>query len=102
MNRKKMMQAINFTSFINLTYTDQSNEKRTIQCVPIDIKAQNGLSPSRTQYEFIAVNDVTSQHITLSDVDINDIQVLEESFDPGNYVKEKKQWLYPRDWGIYS
>lgn len=46
---------------------------------------------------------VEVRFITKSDGQIQEINVLEsESFDPADYIKWEPNWIFKRDWGVYS
>jgi hypothetical protein len=97
-------KAINSKKLINLTFN--SKEKWIIirKCVPFDFwpwRRKIALNPDR--FHFYDLDSPDWKHnLSILPEEVIKIEILNESFNPWDYVKWQPNWFIKRDWGIYS
>jgi len=82
-----------------------SFEKGFIQrkCVPYDFGPSRKFKDGQNRYHFYDLNSPEGSHnLSILPEQLLNIQILDEKFSPGDYVKWKPNWYVPRDWGEYS
>lgn len=47
-------------------------------------------------------SDKMNHTLGLSPDQVRNIEVLDDQFDPGEFVRWSPAWVIPRDWGQYS
>ena len=98
------IQAIHEKKIINLRF--DSYEKGIIErkCIPFDFgPSRRNLTPNPDRFHFYDLNSPDGKHnLSIIPEQIVQLEVLEEGFDPENYIKWTPNWFVKRDWGIYS
>lgn len=88
--------------------TFNSNKKGTLvrTCAPMDYGPSSRFKDGLERYHFwdYFPDDGKAPHpLPLLHKNIQSLEVLEESFDPGEFVKwSPTSWHVPRDWGQHS
>ncbi|WP_121626785.1 hypothetical protein [Poseidonibacter antarcticus] len=102
---EKFLEAINNKKLIEVRFIAKSDGQiRERKCVPFDYGVSSKSKDKSDKYHFFDLNSPNSRHnLPLFPNQIQEINVLEsESFDPADYVKWEPNWIFERDWGVYS
>ncbi|WP_373897812.1 hypothetical protein ACER0A_010775 [Haloimpatiens sp. FM7315] len=101
---QKFIQAINQKKLVLLKF--DSYEKGIISrtCVPFDFGPSRRYRDGQDRYHFYDLDSPSSNHnLSILPSQILDIKILDESFEPKNYVTWSPiRWFLKRDWGAYS
>ena len=104
-NYELFVRAINGTNKVELTFNSREKGIITRKVAPTDY------GPSRRFPNLLEnryhVLDLESSNgiihpIPLIESQIVELKILEETFNPAEYVTWTPQWHLARDWGIYS
>lgn len=100
----EMENAIDNCFLVVLTFDSKNKGKLTRKCVPFDIgPRRNALSVSKIYFHFYDLGSPNKQHnLSVEPVNILELRVTEEKFEPSNYVNWTPAWFYPRNWGNCS
>jgi hypothetical protein len=99
------IRAINDKKIVGIVFNSKEEGQKTRKCVPFDYgPSRRNLTPNPDRYHFYDLNPDEGQPHNLSIVpeQLTSLNVTEESFDPGDYVKWTPNWFIERDWGNYS
>lgn len=88
---------------VQVCFNSIEKGKITRKCIPYDFGPSNRYKDGNDRYHFYDLDSPDGKH-TLSILfeQINEIVILEETFEPGDYVKWTPKWHTKRDWGAYS
>ena len=98
-----MRTAIDNCWLVEVTF--RSKEKGDIKrkCVPFDIGPGKKTHDKSDRYHFFDLDSPEKSHIlSILPSQILELIVLNETFNPGDYVNWLPNWFYKRDWGKYS
>ncbi|WP_353095846.1 hypothetical protein [Tissierella praeacuta] len=90
----------NLKSFYNRTV-----EKREIvrQCIPFDYGTSRKYKYGFDRYHFYTLNSPEGNHnLSVLPDQVLNIELMNKTFDPADYIKWKPNWIIDRDWGDYS
>jgi hypothetical protein len=95
------LEAIHARRKVLLTFYSKQDERYVDRlCAPMDF------GPSRRHkdgLDRLHLWDLESSHtLSLPEEQVEELELLPESFDPGEFVTWKPQWFIERDWGSYS
>ncbi|MFZ1288513.1 MAG: hypothetical protein WAR79_00360 [Melioribacteraceae bacterium] len=82
-----------------------SKEKGIIQriCVPFDFGPGKRYKDGINRFHVLDLDSPDGKHnLGILPTQLIDLEILDESFEPGDYVTWKTNWIVPRDWGEYS
>ena len=98
------IQAIHDKKIVNLRF--DSYEKWIIErkCIPFDFwPSRRNITPNPDRFHFYDLNSPDGKHnLSIVPDQVIQLEILDEDFDPANYVKWTPNWFIERDWGIYS
>ena len=100
---ESLISAINNKKIVKLTFA--SKEKGTIsrKCIPFDYGPSRKFKDGQNRYHFYDLDSPDGSHnLSVIPSQISDIKILDENFDPKEYIKWKPNWFVKRDWSIYS
>ena len=84
----------------------QSKEKGMVQrlCIPFDFgPSHRNLKINPDRYHFYDLNSPDGKHtLSILPEQLIEIELLEENFNPADYITWNTNWFIKRDWGIYS
>jgi len=98
-----LKQAITNCNLVNVTV--KSFEKGTIirVCIPFDIGPSRKYKDGKVRYHFYDLNSPDGIHnLSILPEQLTNIEILQDKFDPLNYVTWIPNWFYKRDWGKCS
>ena len=102
-NHETFLHAITNKTVIELIFNSKEKGVITRKCIPYDFGPSS--KSSKIKYHFHNLNSPKGPHpLPVLPEQIIEIKLLNESFDPANYVtwKPPYNWFIKRDWGIYS
>jgi hypothetical protein len=85
--------------------TADSYEKGIIQriCVPFDYGPSSRARDGQNRYHFWDLNSPEGPHnLSILPSQLQGLEILEERFNPEDYVHWQTNWHIPRNWGRYS
>lgn len=106
MNTQKkdtFINAINNTKIVKVTIN--SYEKWIIErhCIPFDFWPSRKYKDWKNRYHFWDLDSPDKKHnLSIVPEKLISIEIIKDSFNPGNYVSWKPRWFVQRDWGQYS
>lgn len=99
----KFLQAIQDKKYILMTKNTKDKGIIERRCVPYDYAVgKNHKSDNTPRYWTWHLE--TKHPSPTKERDVIEIKILDECFDPGEYVtwSSPYNWSTPRDWGVYS
>lgn len=103
MSHNLFLQAINDKLLLSLCF--DSFEKGTItrKCVAFDFGPSNRYKDGKDRYHLYDLDSPNGKHnLAILPHQIVSIILLDENFDPTDYITWATKWHYKRDWGILS
>jgi len=82
-----------------------SKEKGLIKrvCIPFDFGPSRMHKDGKHRYHFYDLDSPEGPHnLSILPEQLIKMEVLDENFEPKDYVKWKPSWFIHRDWGKYS
>lgn len=82
-----------------------SYEKGYIQrkCVPFDYGPSRRYKDSSDRYHFYDLDSPDGSHnLSILPEQLLFLKILDEQFEPKDYINWVPNWFIPRDWGKYS
>lgn len=101
---KKFIAAIHSKNKIRLTFFSKEDQSILVRtCAPMDFGASRRAADKSNRFHFWDY-DSDKKHHTLSLLpnQVQSIEVLEQTFDPSEFVTWTPNWIVGRDWGHYS
>jgi len=103
--KEKFLEAIDKKLKVRVTFDSIEKGIITRTCIPFDFGPSQKINAidKSDKYHLLDLDSPEKPHPLPLDPDkILNIEVLNESFDPADYVKWTPRWIYARDWGMYS
>ena len=100
---KKFLEALHEKRKVSVKVN--SFEKGIIvrKCVPFDYGASKRYHDNSDRYHFYDLDSPEGSHnLSILPSQLIEIAILDESFDPKDYVKWTPDWMIKRDWGDFS
>jgi predicted DNA-binding transcriptional regulator YafY len=101
---QRFTDAIHSKNKVKITYFSKKDKMITTRiCAPLDIGLHKGF-PDRGDYYHVWDYDGSKKphYAPLKSDQIRDFEVLDETFDPADFVTWNTDWTISRDWGHYS
>ena len=101
---EKFLQAIHEKRYLSVDFiAKEDGLLRNRKCVPFDYGESRKYKDNQDRFHFLDLNSPNGKHpLALLPEQVHKIEVLNESFKPGEYVNWIPNWIISRDWGIYS
>lgn len=101
--RNTFINAIYQKKLVELTFRDSDGSVKTRTCVPFDYGPSSRSKDKSDRYHFWDINSPDGSHnLSLLPNFVINIIILEEYFEPSEYVRWTPKWHFARDWGRYS
>lgn len=100
---QEFLKSIHEKKFLTLEF--DSIEKGVIRrkCVPFDFGPSRRHRSLQDRYHFYDLDSPEGQHnLSILPEQVLSISILNESFDPAEFVKWPPDWFVSRDWGAHS
>lgn len=102
-NYEKFVHAINRKKKVRVTFDAKEKGRIVRTCIPFDFGPRARANDKSDCYHFYDLDSSEGRHnLSILPEKLNDIDVLEETFEPGDFVKWTPKWHLERDWGRYS
>jgi hypothetical protein len=104
MYREAFIGAIHAKKKIRVTFYSKE-DTATIQrtCAPMDYGPSRRAHEKNDRFHFWDYDSDKERHVlSLNPEQLTDMRVLDEDFEPSEFVTWRTPWLIPRDWGAYS
>ena len=73
------------------------------RCIPFDFGTSRRYKDGKERYHFLDIDSPEGNHnLSILPNQVIKIILLEEVFEPADYVKWSPKWNLTRDWGPYS
>lgn len=98
------IQAIYCKKKIKVSFYSKEDEEVIIRiCAPMDYgPSRRTIDKSDRFHMWDYESDTEHNTLSLKPEQISNIEVLEETFEPSEFVTWQTNWIVPRDWGQYS
>ncbi len=87
-------------------YSKEDSGSLERKCAPMDYGPSRRAREQKDKFHLWDYESDTGAHtLSLNPEQIQELEVLDESFDPGEFVTwntKEKPWFISRNWGIYS
>ncbi len=102
-NYENFVAAIHNKKLVSVDVITEEKGHIERKCVPYDFAVSTKYKDGLERYHF---NDLTSpdgpHNLAVLPENLVKLTVLEEGFNPGDYIKWQPHWTIPRDWGQFS
>lgn len=113
----KAIQTMEDNMIINDLFLKAINERKMVEvvvdsiekgiikrkCIPYDYGPSRIYKDNRERYHFYDLNSPEGKHnLSILPEQLLKIELLNEVFEPSQYVTWRPRWFIQRDWGIYS
>ena len=96
-------RAIQEKHLVRIGFAGADGEYRVRDCAPMDIGPQRRYADKTPRYHLWDYDSPDGPHtVSLLPEQVGELQVLEATFDPGEFVTWPPNWHIPRDWGDWS
>lgn len=102
-NYEKFINAIHNKKLVSVKFN--SKEKGVIirSCIPFDYGPSRRYKDGLDRYHLYDLDSPDGKHnLSIIPEQVIDINILNENFDPAEYVHWTTSWFIKRDWGAYS
>mgnify|MGYP006291281609 CR=1 FL=1 len=73
------------------------------KCIPFDFGPSRKYKDGENRYHFYDLDSPDGSHtLSILPHQLREIEILNETFNPGDYVNWTPKWFVKRDWGQYS
>jgi hypothetical protein len=99
------IQAIHDKRMIELSFRSKEDGGRILvrKCAPMDFGPSRRAREKNDRFHVWDYESDTANHVlSLSPEQVTSITVLNETFEPADFVMWKPDWLIRRNWGMYS
>ena len=104
MLKDKFINAIHECRKLRVTFYSKEDGRSLVRtCAPLDYGPSRRAKRKNNRFHFWDYDSDTEQHVlSLNPEQVRAIQVLQEGFDPAEFVTWETNWFVSRDWGPYS
>jgi len=98
------IQAIRDKKKVRITFYSKDDDGNiTRLCAPMDYGPSRIAHQKNNRYHsWDYESDKRNHTLSLSPEQVRSIEVLDDSFDPAEFMTWTPNWIIPRDWGRYS
>ena len=104
-NHETFLHAITNKKVIELTFHSKKDKGMvTRKCIPFDFgPSRRNLKTNPNRYHLYALNSPEGEHqFSILPEQLIKVNLLDETFDPADYITWPPNWFIQRDWDIYS
>lgn len=95
--------AINDKKVIKITFDSAEKGIITRNCIPFDYGPSRRYKDGKDRYHMYDLDSPDGSHnLSILPENLNALEITEDFFEPGDYVKWTPNWYVARDWGKYS
>lgn len=104
MMQEIFLQALREKRKIKVSFYSQEDGRVLVRtCAPMDYGPSRRTAVKNDRFHLWDYDSDTKEHVlSLNPGQVQDIEILNEHFEPAEFVTWKTSWFVPRDWGTYS
>ena len=101
---KNFLEGIHKKRYLSVDFIAKEDSLlRNRKCVPFDYGESRKYRDDKDRFHFLDLNSPDGKHnLSILPEQVKKVEILDESFDPADYVKWEPNWIVKRDWGQYS
>ena len=101
---EKFLQAIHEKRYLSVDFiAKEDNLLRNRKCVPFDYGESRRYKDGKDRFHFLDLNSPDGKHnLSILPEQVKKVEILDESFEPKDYISWTPNWIVERDWGVYS
>ena len=101
---EKFLEAIHGKRYLSVDFiAKEDNLLRNRKCVPFDYGESRKFRDKKDRFHFLDLDSPSGSHpLALLPEQVKNVEILDESFEPKDYVSWTPNWIVERDWGVYS
>ena len=100
---QKFIDAIRNKNLVKVSINTDEKGLINRTCVPFDFAVSKKYKDGLERFHFYDVDSPDGSHnLSVLPEKLYSLDVLNQEFDPGDYVTWTPNWTISRDWGIYS
>lgn len=98
------LAAIHSKKLVECTFDSIDEGRKTRICVPFDYGPwRRNMSPNPDRFHFYDLDSPDGKHnLSILPNQVISLKILNQDFEPGDYIKWSPNWFISRDWGEYS
>lgn len=98
------VSAIHAKKLVEIVFGTRNEGVKKRVCVPFDFgPSRRNLNPNPDRYRFYDLDSPDGKHnLSIAPDQLISVTVLDEAFEPADYVNWKPNWFVSRDWGQHS
>lgn len=98
------LQGINEKKCVTVIFeAKEDGMPRTRKCIPFDYGESRRYKDGKERFHFYDLSSPDGKHnLSILPEQIHKIELLQETFNPADYVTWSPSWLIARDWGNFS
>ncbi len=101
--KKIFIECINKKQKIEVTFKPKDKNVVTRICIPFDYGPSARFKDGVDRFHFYDLNSPEGRHnLSILPMQVIELKLLQENFDPADYITWTPKWLFARDWGCYS
>lgn len=104
--KEDFLRAIDNKLKVRITFDSKAKGRITRVCIPFDFgpsQKENAIDKSDKYHLWdLESPEGDSHNLSVAFDKIISLEVLNEGFDPGDFVSWEPKWIYQRDWGTLS
>jgi len=103
MMKNDFIRAIQEEKLVEVVINSKEKGEIKRKCVPFDFGPSRRSKSKTDKYHFYDLNSPEGEHnLSVQPEYVKNLIILDEEFNPADFVKWKTNWFIERDWGIYS
>lgn len=101
---KVFLQGIHEKKYLSVDFVAKEDGLlRNRKCVPFDFGPSSRGNDKSDKFHFLDLNSPNGKHsLGVFPEQVKSIVLIEESFEPSEYITWTPNWIVDRDWGVYS
>lgn len=100
---QKFIEAIHKKKLVKIVLDTEEKGIINRKCVPFDFAISKKYNDGKERFHFFDLDSPDGQHnLSILPENLKSLEILEELFNPADYVKWTPNWAISRDWSIYS
>jgi hypothetical protein len=98
------VRAIHEKRKVSVTFYSREDKGILVRtCAPMDYGPSRRARRKNNRFHFWDYDSDTQEHVlSLNPGQVRNIEILNDRFDPAEFVTWNTSWFVPRDWGAYS
>jgi len=100
---QKFIEAIHQKKLVKAVVDTEEKGIIERKCVPFDYAVSNRYKDDRERFHFFDLDSPDGQHnLSILPEKLKSLEILDELFDPADYVNWTPNWTISREWGAYG